>query len=184
MARPRGPLRCGARRMARTSVLPLAKPWRRRNALHSRRRLCRLTDAAYPLRVLPPSISIKRGPRRASALWGGPAAVHAGGDGGVSQMFVPQKNGPFLLGRIQKIHTVLHYMPFFPDLQAVPLYFFKKIRLFLQFSAKSRRASGRRPQFSAIFQGASESNTSPKVPAGTPPDLAVPDIDAALRPLL
>ena len=102
MARPSGPPRRGARRMARTSVLPLAKPWRRRNALHSRRRLCRLTDAAYPLRVLPPSISIKRGPRRASALWGGPAAVHAGGDGGVSQMFVPQKNDPFLLGRIQK----------------------------------------------------------------------------------
>ena len=47
----------GAAHLRRTSVLPQAKPWRRRNSLHSRRRLCRLTDVAYPLRVLRPSIS-------------------------------------------------------------------------------------------------------------------------------
>ena len=46
----------GAARLRRTSVSSQAKPWRRRNSLHSRRRLCRLTDVAYPLRVLPPSI--------------------------------------------------------------------------------------------------------------------------------
>ena len=47
--------------MRRTSVLPQAKPRRRRNSPHSRWRLCRLTDVAYPLRVLPPSIEIPKG---------------------------------------------------------------------------------------------------------------------------
>ena len=69
MARPRGAPRRGARRMARTSVLPAAKPWRRRNSF-------------------PPSIYIKRGPRRASALWGGLAVVDVGDDGDIPQMFV------------------------------------------------------------------------------------------------
>ncbi len=69
MARPRGAPRRGARRMARTSVLPAAKPWRRRNSF-------------------PPSIYIKRGPRRASALWGGLAVVDVGDDGDIPQMFI------------------------------------------------------------------------------------------------
>ena len=37
----------------------LARRWR--NSLHSRWRLCRLTDVAYPLRVFPPSILITGG---------------------------------------------------------------------------------------------------------------------------
>ena len=47
--------------LRRASVLPQAKPRRRRNSPHSRWRLCRLTDVAYPLRVLPPSIEIPKG---------------------------------------------------------------------------------------------------------------------------
>ena len=171
MARPRGPPRRGARRMARTSVLPLAKPWRR-NALHSRRRLCRLTDAAYPLRVLPPSISIKRGPRRASALWGGPAGVHAGGDGGVSQMFVPQKNDPFLLGRIQKIHTVLHYMPFFHFLQAAFPGFSKKSGVFCNFQRKEKVPPSPGRCFRQFFK-AEEVIPPQKTAVRMPADLAV-----------
>ena len=68
-ARSPAPASGGPRRMARTSVLPAAKPWRRRNSF-------------------PPSIYIKRGPRRASALWGGLAVVHVGDDGDIPQMFI------------------------------------------------------------------------------------------------
>ena len=54
---PRG----GAARLRCTNVSPQAKSWQRRNSLHSRRRLCRLTDVAHPLRVLPPSIANAHG---------------------------------------------------------------------------------------------------------------------------
>ena len=46
--------------LRRTSVLPQAKPRRRANSPHSRWRLCRPTDVAYPLRVLAPSILNQR----------------------------------------------------------------------------------------------------------------------------
>ena len=45
---PCAPPRCGVQ------AVRAAKPCRRGNSLHSRWRLCRPTDVAYPLRVLPP----------------------------------------------------------------------------------------------------------------------------------
>ena len=51
----------GAVRLRRTSVLPQAKPWRRRNSLHSRWQLCCPADVAYSLWVLPPSIQMPKG---------------------------------------------------------------------------------------------------------------------------
>ena len=50
-----------AAHLRRTRVSPGAKPRRRGNPLRSRWRLCRLTDAAYPLRVLAPRILISEG---------------------------------------------------------------------------------------------------------------------------
>ena len=43
----------------------LAKPCRRANGLRSRWRLCRLTDAAYPLRVFRLRIDMERSPHGA-----------------------------------------------------------------------------------------------------------------------
>ena len=47
---------CSRGLIRRGGVLPQAKHRRKWNSLHSRWRLCRLTDAASPLRVLRPSI--------------------------------------------------------------------------------------------------------------------------------
>ena len=116
-----GAPRSGARRMARTSVLPFAKPWRRRNSV-------------------PPSIYIKRGPRRASALRGGLAVVHVGDNGDVSQMFVLQKNDPFLSGwiRIKFTHNSALYAVLSGFASRSPSLFQKNPWDFAIFSKKQR----------------------------------------------